>query len=265
MKHRLFSRFLACFSLFSATAATVALPVSAKGLPIPLPENVLSVWDAVRSIFAVRELADVNAMFANATLPFLICFFIGALLFALWGYHLSRALFIGGGFVGGWMLGSAIYDPIVGTGIFGGALPPYVRYIVYVVLGIVVSCLVIKILRAGIFLAAAISTYFFLSGFSLFEMLVDSVFAGEFAYKYLICRLLVAALVGALALAIEKPVMILMTAAAGGMLSAVALSVALGFGDNVTAETVIGIVFTVVGVISQFRVGHKRHRAENRT
>ena len=262
MKVHRFPRFLTClFALISAAA----LPVSAEGLPVLIPEKVLSVWDAVRSIFSVRGLADVNAMFANETVPFLLLFFVGALLFALWGYHLSRALFIGGGFVGGWMLGSAIYDPIVGTGIFGTALPSYVRYIVYVVLGIVVTCLVLKILRTGIFLAGAISTYFFLSGFSLFEMLVDSVWAGEFEYKYLICRLLVAAAMGALALAIEKPVVILMTAAAGGMLSAVALSVMLGFGTNLVAETILGIVFSVVGAISQFRVGNKRRRAEKDT
>lgn len=260
MQHRPFPRFLLCLVFVLVLSSLTALPVSAADMPIPLPNEVQTVWDAVQSVFSIRSLADVNALFGNATLPFLLLFGAGSLLFALCGYHLSRALLIGGGFVSGWMLGSAIYDPIIGTGLFGASVPEYVRYIVYILLGIVVCCLVMKILRTGIFLAAAVSTYFFLSSFSIFELLVDAVFSGDFEHKYLIGRLLVAAAVGALALVLTKPVMIVVTAGAGGMLAAVSLCVAIGIGSNLTAETIIGIIFSAVGAISQFRFGHRHRR-----
>lgn len=265
MQRRPFPRFLVFLVFVLILSSLAALPVSAADTPIPLPGEVLTVWGAVKSVFSIRSLSDVNAMFESATLPFLLLFGAGALLFALWGYHLSRALLIGGGFVGGWMLGSAIYDPIVGTGLFGTSVAWYVRYIVYIVLGIVVCCLVMKILRTGIFLAAAVSTYFFLSSFSVFELVVDAIYAGDFEHKYLIGRLLVATAVGALALAMTKPVMIVVTAGAGGMLAAVSLCVAIGIGANLTAETIIGIVFAAVGTVSQFRFGRRPRRRESGT
>ncbi len=197
-------------------------------------------------------------MLDGKTVVFLLILAALSLALALWGYNLSRALFIGGGFAGGWMVGTALYDPLVSTGVFGTDLPEYTRYIVYAVFGVIVALLVLRILKTGIFLAAAISTYFFLCSFPLFELLVDAIFTEEFDYKYLIARLLVAAVVGGLALALTKPVMIVMTAAAGGMLAAASLAVVIGFGSNVTLVTVIGVVFIVLGLISQFRQRRKR-------
>ena len=112
------------------------------------------------------------------------------------------------------------------------------------------------------FSAAAISVYLVLSGFAPFELLVDAVAPVEFAYKYLVGRILIALCIGALALSLTKPVMICVTALAGGTLAAVALCVALGFGGETGAVTVIGLVFSCVGALSQFRVGHHHKKKD---
>lgn len=267
MKTRALPRILCICLVALLLGLAIALPAAAElsdlaGLPdmpdLPSDEDVEGAWNTVRSIFAIRGLEDLAAIFEGKTMAFLLILSGVSLALALWGYRLSRALFIGGGFAGGWMLGSALYDPLVSTGVFGTDLPEYTRYITYVVFGVIVALLVLRILKTGIFLAAAVSTYFFLCSFPLFELLVDAVFAEEFDYKYLIARLLVAAVVGGLALALTKPVMIVMTAAAGGMLAATALAVAIGFGTNVPLVTVLGVVLIVLGLISQFRQGKKR-------
>jgi hypothetical protein len=262
MKTRVPSRILCLLLVTLLLGLVIALPVAAElpKLPDGLPsgEEIEDAWNTVQSIFAIRGLEDVVAMFEGQTTVFLLILAAASVALALWGYRLSRALFVGGGFAGGCMLGAAIYDPLVSTGVFGTDLPEYTRYIAYAVFGVIVALLVLRIIKTGIFLAAAVSTYFFLCSFPLFEMLVDAVFADEFDYKYLIARLLVAAVVGGLALALTKPVMIVMTSAAGGMLGAPTLAVALGFGTNITLVTVIGVVLIVLGMVSQFRQGKRR-------
>lgn len=258
MKQTIFRRSFALFLILTLLCTLAALPIAAAGQNTTAPKEGISVWDAVSSVFAVRGLDDVIAMFEGARLGFLLIFGVCALFFALWGYHLSRALFIGGSFVAGWMLGSLIYDPIAGTGLLGENPHFLLRYLVYIALGVVVLVLTKRILRAGVFSAAAISAYLFLSGFAPFELLVDAVVPAEFAYKYLFGRLLIALAVGALSLSLTKPVMIATTALAGGTLAAVALCVALGIGYLSGVVTIIGLVFSGAGVLSQFRVGHRR-------
>ncbi len=260
MKQTIFRRSFVLFLTLILLCSLASLPIAAEEQGVGTPEAPLSVWDAVHSVFAVRGLDDVILMFDGASIGFLLIFFVCALLFALWGYHLSRALFIGGSFVAGWMLGSLIYDPIVSVGLLGENPHFLIRYAVYIALGVVVLCLAKRILRAGVFSAAAISVYLFLSGFAPFELLVDAVVPAEFAYKYLVGRLLVSAAVGALALSLTKPVMIVVTALAGGTLGAVALCVLLGIGHLDAVVTIIGLVFAGAGVLSQFRVGHPRKK-----
>lgn len=264
MKTRVSSRILTLLLVTLLLGLVIALPVAAElpglsDLPdLPTGEDIADAWNNVQSIFAIRGLEDLAAMLANETVPFLLILAGCSLALALWGYRLSRAVFVAGGFAAGWMLGSALYDPLVSTGVFGTDLPEYTRYIVYAVFGVIVALLVLRILKTGIFLAAAVSTYFFLCSFPIFEMLVDAVFADEFDYKYLIARLLVAAVVGGLALALTKPVMIIMTSAAGGMLAAASIAVVIGFGANVTLVTVLGVVLIALGLMSQFRQGKRR-------
>ena len=271
MKQTILRRSLSLFLSLLLLCALATLPVAAEGLNAAVTEKALSVWDAVSSAFAVRGLADVVAMFEGAQLAFLLIFTVVALLFALWGYNLSRALFIGSGFAAGWMLGSLIYDPIVSVGLLGENPHFLIRYGVYLALGVVVICLAKRILRTGVFAAAALSTYLFLSGFAIFEILVDSIVNTPFEYKYLIGRLLVAAAVGALALSITKPVMIIVTALAGGTLGAVALCVVLGIGHMTAVITAMSLIFAGAGILSQFRLWPRRktkkkavHRKEDR-
>lgn len=258
MKQTISRRAFAFFAISALLCTLLILPLAAEGPISGTPSPSLSVWDALSSVFAVRGLSDVIAIFEGARLGFLLIFGVCSLLFALWGYHLSRALFIGGSFVAGWMLGSLIYDPIVSLGLLGENPFFLIRYLVYIALGAVVLVLAKRILRAGVFSAAAISAYLFLSGFAPFELLVDAVIPADFAFKYLVGRLLIALAVGALSLSLTKPVIIVTTALAGGTLAAVALCVALGIGYMSGVVTIIGLVFSGAGVLSQFRVGHHR-------
>ena len=136
----------------------------------------------------------------------------------------------------------------------------YVPYIVYAVFGLAGSILAHKLVRTGLFISAAAGTFLFLGGISdLWEPLVDKIFTADTSLKYLIFTILVSLIVGTLTKWAAKPILIVTTAAAGGMIAAFAIMVCIGQTENTILEMVLGLLLAIFGSLAQFGV-FKKHR-----
>ena len=213
-------------------------------------------------ILAINSLEDANAFLDDYSLGVLLITALIATLMAFCGYRALRFAILLGGFSAGWIAGATIYNWIAVAGLLDNLapIPQFVPYLIYAICGCLAAFLAMRVIRIGIFLAAAAATYFFLNSFPIVNEWIDRLISEDIEIKYLIVKLLLAAIVGFLAIAITRPVLIITTGAAGGMIAAVALMVAAGQTANVNLELVIGITLAIIGVIVQFSTGRKKRR-----
>lgn len=249
------NRALQFFLCFVLLAVLLCLPAAAEGVipeipELDIPPEFTEISDLIMNIHSI---ADANLLLAGLEPTVLWIMAIVGLVFALAGYNLFRVAIFAGGFGGGWILSTFAYDWVLGLGILPEEIPEYVPYIVYVIGSLLLAALAFKILKVGIFAASAAATYFFLQGFPLINGLVDMIYPEENDIKYLIARILVALLVGVLALYLTRPVMVVTTAAAGGMVSGLAIMVAIGQTENEMVELLVALAIVALGISVQFR------------
>lgn len=211
----------------------------------------------IDSLLHITSIEDVNALLGGYDTFVLIIVAVAALLFGMFGYRLFRLAIFVGGLGAGWVLGSTIYTFI--EPLLPEASPEYIPILVDVICAVVIAFIANKLINAGIFLASAAGAFFFLSGFQPFNLLVDQIYAEENDMKYMIARILVALLVGVIALKLTRPVMIITTGTAGGMISGVSAMVAINMTSNALIETVVCILLIILCLVVQFRTTGKRH------
>jgi hypothetical protein len=214
----------------------------------------------VSTILDIHSIEDANAFLSTFEPAMLFIMAACGIVLAFFGFRLLKLALALIGFAGGWTIGSFLYDFVVNMGVFKDPIPAYVPFIVYAVSGIIFALIAYKLLNFGIFLGAAAGTFLFLSGLSIFNDLVDSIVSAEGEIKYLLARLVVALIVGLLAIVFTKLILILTTSAVGGMVGGVSLMVAIGQTANPTVEAIVGLALAIIGVIIQFRTGRKKKK-----
>ena len=270
---RFFSLLLAAFILICLTAT----PVFAAGDPIgDLADDVLGgIQDAVDEtldkipdysdlpIFHISSAEDANRYLDGFSAGVLLVMAGIATLVSLLGYRLLQLALSCGGFVGGWLVGMGIFSWLIGAGIVPelASVEWYVPYIVYAVFGLGGSILAHKLIRTGLFISAAAGTFLFLGGVSsLWHPLVDKIYAADTSLKYLIFSLVVSLFVGLLTKWAAKPILIVTTGAAGGMVASFAFLVCIGV-ENTVFEVVLGLILALLGILAQFGAfKKKRHQ-----
>ncbi len=259
MKTSFTSRTLILMLCLILLAAFAVLPVSASAAPASpgTLSDTESVADVADSVILAGGIEDVNALLSAYDTTVLLVVAAVALFIGLFGAKLYRFSIFMGGFGAGWILSSTLYNFI--APILPADLPTYAPILFQLVVGILFGVLAGKLIRTGIVLASAAATFFFLNGFELFNMLVDLIYAGEFDAKYLIARILVSLIIGLLALKLTDLIMMIVTAAAGGMIAGVAAMVMLGQAQNILLETIVCILLIVLCLVVQFRTKGRRH------
>ncbi len=240
----------------------MTLPLAASEAPIPNldPEEIVGAdtMSFITSLLRVSSLADVNGIVAAYDTGVLILVAIVALLFGMFGYRLFGIAIFTGAACAGFVLGSMLYGFV--QPILPENLPSYLPIIVEIVFALTAIAVAFKLVKAGIFLATGAAVFFFLSGFELFNLFVDLIDSESGDVKYLIARLLVALIVGLIALKLTKPVMIITTSAAGGMIAGIAAMVLIGQAENLVIESVICTLLVILCFVVQFRTTRKKHR-----
>ncbi len=215
------------------------------------------------TVFAIDSVDEANVFLSryNAAVLFAVCGV--ALVLSLFGCRLIRLAVWVGGFLIGWSLSEYLYAKIVEAGIIvnAAAIPSYVPYLIYLICGILLAFCSRKLLRFGIFFSATAGTFFFLNGLEILNPLIDRIIPAEGDAKYWIARILVSLLVGILSLVLTRPILMITTGAAGGMIAAIALMVALGQTANTNLEMVLGLILAFIGITVQFSTQGKRIHA----
>ena len=255
---RLMAFFMLCCLLF-------ALPAGAQDGPASLtaPQEA-GLPDEITSILSINSLEDANAFLDHYSIGILLITALIALLMAFWGYRFLYLAVQLGGFFAGWAVGTALYAWIHGAGLLAGLepIPPFVPYLLFAILGVLAAWLAMRMIRAGIFLTATAAAYLFLNSFPSLNQTIDQLITEDMDAKYMIARLVIALLVGVLALLFTRPVLIVATGAAGGMIAAIAMMVAIEQTANVNLELVLGLILAVIGMIVQFTTGRKKRAKE---
>ncbi len=250
--------------------AFMAMPLSAE---IVLPQNPLEgagdlmegagdligddATQIIDSLLHISSIEDVNALLGSYSPAILLIVAIAALFLGMFGYRLFRLAIFVGGLGAGWILGTTLYgfiEPLIPE-----TAPEYLPVIVDIACAVIVAFIANKLVNAGIFLASAAGTFFFLSGFQPFNMLVDMIYAEESDMKYMIARILVALIVGFIALKLTRLVMIITTGTAGGMIAGVTTMVVINQTSNTMIETVVCMLLVVLCLTIQFRTTGKKH------
>ncbi len=252
-------QFLLCFVLLAALLCLPAVADDLLGEAGDLLGGMPEEFGGISSlIMDIHSIADANILLSTLEPTVLILMAAVALVFALAGYNLFRIAIFAGGFGGGWILSTFVYDWFLSLGVVDPSeIEEYVPFIVYALGSLLLAGLAFKILKVGIFAASAAATYFFLQGFPLLNGLVDMIYAEDNDIKYLIARILIALLVGVLALYLTRPVMIVTTAAAGGMVAGLSIMVLLGQTENEMVELLVALAIVALGLSVQF---HKKRR-----
>ncbi len=257
----------ALFLIACLLCACLALPTMATSMEAPSDDTLENFEQAkpdisafAASLFAIDSLEDANAFMDNYSIGILLITALISLTMAFCGYRALRIAILLGGFSAGWLLGAMLYGWLLGAGVFAALepIPTFVPYLVYAVCGLVAAILAIRLIRVGIFLAAAAATFMFLNSMPVVNELIDKLITEEWDAKYLIIRLIVAVIVGAISLALTRPVLIVTTGAAGGMVAAISLTVAVGMTSNMNLEVVIGLILAAIGIFVQFSTGRRR-------
>ena len=218
-----------------------------------------------RLLFQATSIEDINTMLSQYNPAILLLITALAVLFGLFGYRWFNLAIVVGGFASGILISIPIYNWVIGLSFTPDAesIPLIVPYIFYLIAGIVFAVLSKKIVRSGIFMVAAIGTYIFLNGFELFNNLIQLVWAGDGAWKYIVARIVVALIVGAVALKLTRPALVLATAAIGGTVAAISAMVALHITFNVHVEMVICLILFAFFAYFQFKHPGTRKQHSN--
>ena len=180
-----------------------------------------------------------------------------------YGYRFLRFAIVAGGFSAGWILSMGIYGWLLSKDVFPAlaTAPSYMPYLIYAACGLLGVFLAFRLVKTGMFLAAAAGTFLFLSSIGdLLNPLIDLIYPDELAIKYLIAQILLALLVGLLSRALLRPILIFTTSAAGGMTAAIALMVLIGQTANPMLEMIVGMVAMLAGLTVQILGEGKRKR-----
>lgn len=258
-------RLFALLALCLLCGMLFLLPAAAQdaSLAAAIEEEVPGFTEKAASVLAIDSLEDANVFMADYSVGILFIVALIALVVAFFGYRALHFAIMLGGFSAGWALGAALYSWIAGAGLLQALepIPAFVPYIIFAVFGAVGAFLAMRVIRVGIFLAGAAATYFFLNSLPSLNGMIDQLITEDLDAKYMIVRVLIALFVGVLALLLKRPVLILATGAAGGMIASIALMVAVGQTANVNLELAVGLVLAAIGVIVQFTTGRRRKRA----
>lgn len=249
------SRFLCFFFVLLALAAFFSLPMAAAG-DAPTAGSDLPIFD-----ISVAE--DANRFLDGFSAGVLLVMVGIAILVSLLGYRILQLALSCGGFAGGWLIGMGLFSWLIGANILPelADLPWYVPYIIYAVFGLAGSILAHKLVKFGFFLTAAAGTFLFLGGISsIWKPLVDLIYQEETSLKYLIFMLVIAFIAGILTKWLEKPILIVTTAAAGGMVASFALMVCIGKTDSPILEIVLGALLAIFGILTQFGLFKKKKK-----
>ncbi|MBQ8350899.1 MAG: hypothetical protein IJY20_02495 [Clostridia bacterium] len=262
-KHSRIFAFLAicclCCLLFSVSAFAAPIDSVIGGLE----EEVPGITEVTLSILSINSLEDANLFFSQYSVGLLLITALIAALVAFYGYRALHFSILLGGFLGGWSISSAIYAWIAGLGLLTSLepIPVYVPYIIFAVFGGIAAFIAMRIIRFGIFLATTAATYFFLNSLPSLNTMIDQLITEDLDAKYMLARFVVALVVGSLALIMTRPVIIITTGLAGGMITAIALMVAVEQTANVNLELVIGLIIATIGIIVQFTTRRRRRRS----
>lgn len=264
------TRLLALFIIISLLCLAFTLPAFAA--PISTGEEVAGVLEDLENkvpafshfanrILSIDSLEEANTFMNNYSIGILLITALISLIMAFYGYRALHFAIMLSGFSIGWVLGSTLYSWAAGAGLLSALepIPVFVPYLVYTICGFLMSFIAMRIIRAGIFFAATAATYFFLNSLPIINSMTDKLITENFEAKYILVRLIISLIVGFLALAITRPVLIVTTGASGGMIAAVALMVAVEQTSNINLELVIGIILAFMGIIVQFSTSRKRH------
>lgn len=259
------SWFFALLAIGCLLCVAFSLPVfaaSAESVIGDLESEIPGITEVTLSILSINSLEDANRFMSQYSTGILLITAGIAALMAFFGYRALHFSILLGGFAAGWTVGSGLYSWIASAGLLSALepIPVYVPYIAFAILGFLAAFLAMRIIRFGIFLAAMAATYFFLSGIPAFDGIIDTLITEELDQKYMIARLFIALIVAALALVLTRPVIIITTGAAGGMVAAVALMAAVEQTENLFLEFVIGLILALVGVMVQFSSRRRKRR-----
>ena len=271
MKPVISTRKLTAVLCFLLLLALMTLPLSAESMiPGDLMEGAGDLMEGagdligddasemIDSLLHIGSIEDVNAMLSGYSPAMLLIVAVAALFFGMFGYRLFRIAIFVGGLGAGWILGTTVYG-FIGP-MLPETVPEYLPLIIDVVFAVVVAFIANKLINAGIFLASAAGTFFFLSGFEPFNLLVDAIYSDDADIKYMVARILVALIIGIIALKLTRPVMIITTATAGGMIAGIAAMVSFNMTENTMIETVVCLLLIVLCLTVQFRTtGKRRH------
>ena len=254
---------LFCGALSLSAAPAQGLPdlqEQAQDLLTEVEDSNPDIMAFAGSVLAVDSIDDANALLSQYSPAVLLIVVACALVFALFGYRLLKLAIAFGGFAAGWLLGDAVYSFLIDNGILSDpdALPAYLPLVICLVCGVLAALLARRLILFGIFLAAAAGCYFFLNGLEFFPALVDNLIASDFEGKYLVARLVVAIIAGILALIITRPILIITTAGAGGIIAGLAFTVVIGQASNHTLSMIIGLAVVLLGLSVQFGAGKRR-------
>ena len=256
------------FILFSLCAVftlpSLALSIEELGDSLgSLEQELPGLSTIAASILSINSLEDANAFLDGYSMGILLITALIAAVMAFCGYRALRFAILLGGFVAGWSLGTALYAWVHTAGLLASLepIPAYVPYIIFAACGFFAAFFAMKIIRFGIFMAAAAGTYFFLNSMPSLDAIIDQLITEDIDKKYMLVRLIVALLVGALALLLTRPVLIITTSAAGGMIAAISLMVAIEQTANINLERAIGVILAVSGMLVPFGTSRRRKRA----
>jgi hypothetical protein len=249
--------FMLCCMLF-------ILPVGAQAVEADIQAAVLP--HEIASILSINSLEDANAFLDHYSIGILLITALIALLMAFWGYRSLHFAVLLGGFFAGWTIGTALYAWIHKAGLLTKLepIPSFVPYLLSTLLGVLTAFIAMRIIRAGIFLASTASAYFFLNSFPSLNQTIDQLITEDIDAKYMIVRLIIALLVGALALLFTRVVLIIVTGAAGGMIASIAIMVAIEQTANINLELALGLILAIIGMIVQFTTGRRKKRIKEK-
>lgn len=190
-----------------------------------------------------------------AIVGIILCFF---------GYRLFKLTLIILGFAGGWMLGSLGYGFAANLLIEdASSLPEFVPFLVNLVCGVILAILAPKLFALAIFISSAVGSYILLTGVDFIKDIVDGIVEESGETKYIIARLIVAIVIGLLAVVLYKLAMILSTSGIGGFVAGFSAMDLFGLSDSVAVPVLVSVALTVIGVIVQFRADRKKRKNSN--
>lgn len=214
-------------------------------------------------IFDISMAEDANRFLDGFSAGVLLVMVGIAILVSLLGYRILQLALSCGGFAGGWLIGMGLFSWLIGANILPelADLPWYAPYIIYAVFGLAGSILAHKLVKFGFFLTAAAGTFLFLGGVStIWKPLVDLIYEGGTSLKYLLFMLIVSFIIGILTKWLEKPILVITTAAAGGMVASFAFMVCIGQTESPILEIVLGALLAIFGILAQFGLFKKKKK-----